>query len=127
DGERPMLRTRRRDAGISMILVVILIVITLGLVVWSIGLWAEYKQRERQQKILKDVFEKQLTQEESDIKAAMIKANEATGLQAREDGTLNNDKANELQKAKKQEYWSPENLNKYPLTPSTDPMGQPLP
>ncbi len=122
-----MVRTTRRDAGISMILVVILIVITLGLVVWSVGLWAQYKQMERQQQLLKKIVEVQIPQEESDIKLAITKATEASGIGLTSEGLLDNQKAIDLLKAKKEEYWSPGNFNKYPLTPGTDDKGQPLP
>ena len=83
-----MVRTTRRDQGISMILVVILIVITLGLVVWSVGLWAQYKQMERQSALLKKIVEVQIPQEESDIKLAIVKATEASGIPLTGEGLL---------------------------------------
>jgi hypothetical protein len=111
-----MVRQRRRDAGISMIVVVILMVLTLGLVVAAMILWSDYKDKERTASLLKDYF-LQIQAQEGDIKAAMIKSNEATGLVLGEDGKLPTAKAGEAAKKWREEYFSVAALDKYPLTP----------
>jgi hypothetical protein len=115
-GELGMVRLRQRDAGISMILVVILIFITLTTAVVAAALWADYKQSERRLEALKKVVP-ELQNEEALIKAAMNKCNEATGFPSAEDGRLDATKAADALKKWRQEYWSPEHLNKFPFTP----------
>ncbi len=112
-----MVRLRRRDAGISMILVVILIFITLTSAVIAAALWAEYKQAERRLDILKKRVLPDLQNEDAAIRAAITKCNEATGFPATEAGTLDASKAADSLKKWRQEYWSPEHLNKFPFTP----------
>lgn len=111
-----MVRLRRRDAGISMILVVILIFMTLISAVIAAALWADYKQAERRLDSLKKIKD-ELLNEEAAIKAAMTKCNEATGYPASDAGTLDASKPAESLKKWRQEYWSPEHLNKFPFTP----------
>jgi hypothetical protein len=122
-----MVRTRRRDAGISMVLVVILIVITIGLVVWAVGIWSEYKFRDRQSKMLREVLDRQIPAEASEIKAQISKINEAAAIGGSNDANPENQKAIDYLKAKRQEYWSPDNLNKYPLTAPINEKGDPVP
>jgi hypothetical protein len=111
-----MVRLRRRDAGISMILVVILIFITLITAVVAAVLWADYKQSERRLDALKKIVP-ELQNEEAAIKGAMTKCNEATGFPATETGTLDSTKPADALKKWRQEYWSPDHLNKFPFTP----------
>jgi hypothetical protein len=110
-----------------MVLVVILIVFTLGLAVWAVGMWAEYKGRDRQYKMLKDVYERQLPVEAEEVKRELSKINEAANIGGPGEGGPDNQKTVEYLKAKRQEYWSPDNLNKYPLTASINEKGEPQP
>jgi hypothetical protein len=115
-GELGMVRLRRRDAGISMILVVILIFITIISAIIAAALWAEYKQAERRLDSLKKIIP-ELQTEEAAIKSVMTKCNEATGFPATEDGSLDSTKPADALKKWRQEYWSPDHLNKFPFTP----------
>jgi hypothetical protein len=111
-----MVRLRRRDAGISMILVIVLIFITLITTVVSAVLWADYKQAERRLDSLKKQLPN-LINEEAAIKQVMTSCNEATGFPATDAGLLDATKPAEALKRWRQEYWSPEHLNKFPFTP----------
>jgi hypothetical protein len=125
-----MVRLRRRDAGISMILVVVLILITLILAVAATVLFADFKEKERTQKALEKLLNDPndgLIAQEGVLKAARVKANEPVGLKANEEGALPDGQAKDLAKKKKQEYWSPEHLDKIPLVASIDDKGNPKP
>jgi hypothetical protein len=100
-----------------MVLVVILIFLTLISAVVAAALWAEYKQSERRLDSLKKMVP-DLQNEEAAIKAAMTKCNEATGFPATEAGTLDATKPADALRKWRQEYWSPDHLNKFPFTPS---------
>jgi hypothetical protein len=110
------MRLRRRDSGISMILVVVLIFITLIGVVAATVLWSEWQDQEARLDALKKA-ETALQNEEAAIKQAITKCNEATGIPAKEDGTLDAAKAADVLKKWRQEYWSPDHYNKFPFTP----------
>jgi hypothetical protein len=120
-----MIRFRRRDAGISMVLNIILILLAMILAVAAVVLWTDWKQKQRTLDAL-IVVRGLLTQEEADIKASMIPANEATGLPMGEDGKLAPGKASEEAKKRRQEYFSVEALDRIPLTPSLAGTPQPL-
>jgi hypothetical protein len=122
-----MVRASRRDAGISMVLVVILIVITLGLVVWAVGIWSEYKFRDRQSKMLAEVLRTQIPAEAEDITKQISRINEAAAIGGSNDANPENQKAIDYLKAKRNEYWGPDNLNKYPLTQPINDKGEPQP
>lgn len=100
-----------------MILVVILIFITLITGVVAAVMWADYKQQERRLEALKKI-EPELAAEEAAIRNAMAKCNEATGFPAGEGGLLDSTKPADALKKWRQEYWSPDHLNKFPFTPS---------
>src|ERR1043165_103549 len=78
-GEPAMMRLRRRDAGISMVLVIVLIVFTLIITVLADIFWANYKDAERRYKTIV-AYQNRLTAEAEEMKNAMIRANEPTGL-----------------------------------------------
>jgi hypothetical protein len=105
-----------------MVVVIILIVLTLILGVWATGLWAEYKQRERQSTRLKQILDVEIPAKNEETKARMRVATEASGFQLVEEKPDTN-KANEFLKQKRAEYWDPANYNKYPLVPSMDDKG----
>ena len=65
-----MVRPRQRDSGISMILVVVLVLIAIILVVASVILWADFKDKERLQKGLKEELGR-LQSREAEIQAEM--------------------------------------------------------
>jgi hypothetical protein len=111
-----MVRTRRRDAGIAMFVVVILMLLTMVLVVAAVVMWSDYKDSERTLAALKAQRDL-LVRQEDDIKQAVIKCNEATGLVMGEDGKLPAAKAAEAMKKWREEYFSVSALDKYPLTP----------
>lgn len=106
---------RRRDSGISMILVVVLMLLTMVLIIAGIVMWSNYKEKERGLAALKS-YRDRLVAQEGDIKAAVIKSNEATGLVLGEDGRLPTAKATEAMKKWREEYFSVSALDKYPLT-----------
>ncbi|HEX7901393.1 MAG TPA: hypothetical protein VF950_26780 [Planctomycetota bacterium] len=95
----------------------ILIFFTIISAVVAAALWAEYKQVERRLESLKRITP-DLQTEEAAIKAAMVKCNEATGFPATEAGTLDSTKPADALKKWRQEYWSPDHLNKFPFTPN---------
>src|SRR3954464_1409331 len=97
DGEPAMTRLRRRDAGISMVLVIILVVFTLIVSVVAMVFWANYKDAERRAA---------RRRHETDPQEAKIKyiseqiatVNAATGLPVGEEGRLSAPRANEAMK-----------------------------
>lgn len=111
-----MVRHRRRDAGIAMLVVVILMLLTMVLVVAAVVMWSDFKESERTLAALKAQRDL-LVRQEDDIKQAIIKCNEATGLVMGEDGLLPTSKAAEAMKKWREEYFSVAALDKYPLTP----------
>ncbi|HXG63076.1 MAG TPA: hypothetical protein VNO22_17020 [Planctomycetota bacterium] len=120
-----MIRPRRRDAGISMILVVVLLLITMILVVAATLLHAEYRQKERAAAALRKEHDR-LLHEESELKSLMTRVNEPTGFKMPEDGaTLPSREAEDLARRKRQEYVSAENLSRVPLAPPLE--GRPRP
>src|SRR5438105_11515667 len=116
DGEPAMMRLRRRDAGISMILVIVLIVFTLIITVLAAIFWANYKDAERRAAALR-AYQNRLTNEAAEIQALLVKTNEPTGLPMAEGGQLSAPKANEEMKKRRDEYVSVSALEKYPLVP----------
>jgi len=98
-----------------MILVVVLIFIALIGVAVATVMWSDWQDQEVRLKALKDA-EIALQNEEAAIKQAVTKCNEATGIPAKEDGTLDAAKAAEILKKWRQEYWSPDHYNKFPFT-----------
>lgn len=120
-----MIRPRRRDAGISMILVVVLLLITMILVVTATLLHAEYRQKERAAAALRQEHDR-LLNEEAELKTLMTRINEPTGFKMPEDGTtLPAREAEDLARRKRQEYVSAENLGRVPLAPPLE--GRPRP
>ena len=112
-----MMRHRRRDSGISMVLVVILIFLALIGTAVAAVMWGDWQAAELRLKALKDM-EPVLAAEAAKLKDDIARCNEATGLPPREDGTLDAAKAAETLKKWRQEYWSPDHYNKFPFTPS---------
>lgn len=112
-----MMRHRRRDAGISMVLVIILIVFTLIVVVAAAIFWANYKDAERRAALIRKETER-LDGEIGTIQQQLAKVNEATGLPMGEEGRLSAARANEAMKKWRDEYISAQALEKYPLIPA---------
>jgi len=109
-----MMRLRRRDAGISMILVIVLVVFTLIISVVAAVFWANYKDAQRRAEKIRRETEHQ----EAEIQAVtqqIAKVNEATGLPLGEEGRLSAPRANEAMKKWRDEYVSVGALEKYPL------------
>ena len=100
-----MMRLRRRDAGISMVLVIVLIVFTLIITVLAAIFWANYKDAERRYKTIV-AYQNRLTAEAEEMKNAMIRANEPTGLAVGEGGQLSGAKGTEAMKKWRDEYVS---------------------
>ena len=111
-----MMRLRRRDAGISMVLVIVLIVFTLIITVLAAIFWANYKDQERRAALLRKK-QADLIQEAAEIQALLAKTNEPTGLPLGEESRLSAAKANEEMKKRRDEYISVQALEKYPLSP----------
>lgn len=111
-----MMRLRRRDAGISMVLVIVLIVFTLVISVLAAIFWANYKDAERRAANLR-AYHNRLMNEAEEIKNQLPKINEATGLPMGEGGMLSAPKATESMKKWRDEYISISALEKYPLVP----------
>lgn len=111
-----MMRLRRRDAGISMVLVIVLIVFTLIITVAAAIFWANYKAAEKRAADLR-AYQARLTAEAEEVKNQIAKNNEPTGLPLGENGTLSAPKANEAMKRWRDEYVSPTSLEKFPLVP----------
>jgi len=109
-----MTRLRRRDAGISMILVIILVVFTLIVSVVATVFWANYKDAERRAALIRRETERQ-DAEIQVITQQIAKVNEATGLPLGEGGLLAAPRANEAMKKWREEYVSVGALEKYPL------------
>lgn len=111
-----MMRLRRRDAGISMILVIILVVFTLIVTVVAAVFWANYKDAERR----RDLIRREIDRQDAEIQVTtqqLAKVNEATGLPLGEGGLLAAPRANEAMKKWRDEYVSTGSLEKYPLIP----------
>src|SRR6185503_19291205 len=111
-----MMRLRRRDAGISMILVMILVVFTLIVTVGAAIFWANYKDAERRAAALR-AYQNRLATEADEIKNQIVRINEPTGLPSA-DGLNSAAKANEAMKKWREEYVSVSALEKFPLVPS---------
>ena len=111
-----MMRLRRRDAGISMVLVMILIVFTLIVLVGACIFWANYKDAERRAAALR-AYQNRLINEAEEIKNLLAKNNEPTGIQLGDEGRLSAGKAKEAMKKWKDEYVSVSALEKFPLVP----------
>ena len=111
-----MMRLRRRDAGISMILVIVLIVFTLIITVLAVIFWSNYKDAERRYKAMV-AYQGRLTAEAEEIRNQLAKTNEPTGLPLGEESKLSAPKANEAMKKWRDEYVSVSALEKYPLVP----------
>ena len=110
-----MMRLRRRDAGISMVLVMILVVFTLIVTVGAAIFWANYKDAERRAAALR-AYQDRLAREADEIKNQISRVNEPTGLPMGE-GVLSAPKANEAMKKWREEYVSVSALEKFPLVP----------
>lgn len=111
-----MMRLRRRDEGISMVLVMILIVFTLIVTVGAVVFWANYKDAERRAAALR-AYQSRLIAEAEEIKNQLARNNEATGLPLGDEGRLSAPKANEAMKKWRDEYVSVSALEKFPLAP----------
>ena len=111
-----MMRLRRRDAGISMVLVIVLIVFTLVITVAAVIFWANYKDAERRSKALQE-YKVRLGEEAGAISGQLAKVNEPTGLPLGEESKLSAAKANEAMKKWRDEYFSVSHFDKYPLVP----------
>jgi hypothetical protein len=117
-----MVRPRQRDSGISMILVVALVMIAIILVVASIVLWADFKDKERLQKSLKDELLRQQGIE-AEVKAEIVKVLEPTGFVKKEGDELPKQEALDRMRKERDRYFSPE---RYALLP-IEGGGKPLP
>lgn len=121
-----MIRQRRRDLGISLILVVVLVLIAIILNVAAIILWANFKEKARMRDELK-AEEVRLQQEKLDIEAELIKVLEPTGLKkAAESTDLPVQAAQERLKKIRTEYTGAGRLSMLPLdkpAPISDPAG----
>jgi hypothetical protein len=111
-----MMRLRRRDAGISMILVIILVVFTFIVTVAAAIFWANYKDAERRAALIRRETER-LDSEIGTVQQQLGKVNEATGLPMGEEGRLSSARANEAMKKWRDEYISTGALEKFPLIP----------
>jgi len=111
-----MMRLRRRDAGISMVLVMILVVFTLIVTVGASIFWANYKDAERRAAALR-AYQNRLAAEADEIKNQIARVNEPTGFPVGEGGQLSAPKANEAMKKWREEYVSVSALEKFPLVP----------
>jgi hypothetical protein len=111
-----MMRLRRRDEGISMVLVMILVVFTLIVLVGAVIFWANYKDAERRAAALR-AYQNRLVNEAAEIEAQLAKNNEATGLPLGEGSRLSAPRANEAMKKWRDEYVSISALEKFPLSP----------
>jgi hypothetical protein len=111
-----MMRLRRRDAGISMVLVMILVVFTLIVTVGASIFWANYKDAERRAAALR-AYQNRLAAEADEIKNQIARVNEPTGFAVGEGGLLSAPKANETMKKWREEYVSVSALEKFPLVP----------
>jgi hypothetical protein len=109
-----MMRLRRRDEGISMILVIILVVFTLIVTVVAAVFWANYKDAERRAAQIRKATQEQ-DNEIAVLTAALAKVNDATGLPLGDGGLLSAPRANEAMKKWRDEYVSVGALEKYPL------------
>jgi hypothetical protein len=118
-----MMMTRRRDAGVSMVLVVILVLLAVILVITAIILFANTKDLERQQAAMKKE-EERLIAEGEELKARMSKVVEPTGF-ALEENLLPLAKAKARADQGRLEYWSAPRLGRLPLeTPKGLPQDQ---
>src|SRR5436190_4015083 len=86
-GEPAMMRLRRRDEGISMVLVIVLVVFTLIITVGAAIFWANYKDAERRAALIRRETERQ-DAEIAVITAQLSRVNEATGLKTGDEGRL---------------------------------------
>src|SRR5262245_1801759 len=109
-----MMRLRRRDAGISMVLVIVLIVFTLIITVLAAIFWANYKDAERRYRAMV-AYQNRLTAEAEEIRKQLTNVNEPTGLPMGDGGQLSGPKATEAMKKWRDEYISVTALEKYPL------------
>ena len=100
-----MMRLRRRDAGISMVLVIVLIVFTLVITVTAAIFWTNYKDAQLRAAQLR-AYQAQLTNQAAEISSQFTKLNEPTGLPLGEEGKLSAPKANEHMKKWRDEYFS---------------------
>ena len=116
-----MVRPRRNDSGISMILVVVLVLIAIILVVASIVLWADFKDKERLKSGL--LAERKVLQDrEQELKSEFIKVVEPTGLPRKEGDDLPRQEGLERMRKERERYFSPERYNQLPI-----PEGKALP
>lgn len=114
-----MIRQRRRDQGISLILVVVLVLIAIILNVAAVILWANFKEKERLKAALL-AEEKRLQQEQLDLEDQRTKVLAPTGLKAGE-GTsdLPVSAAHERLKKIKAEYVSAARFGTLPIDKPT--------
>ncbi len=119
-----MTHRRRRDAGISMVLVIVLILLTLILAVAATILWADFKEKERLAKILKELPPK-LDQREQEIRMQMKAINAPLGIPMKGEGGMDLPLSEqvELMRKHRAEYVSGDALNKFPLI--QDPKAPP--
>jgi hypothetical protein len=99
-----------------MVLVIVLIVFTLIITVLAAIFWANYKDAERRYKSIV-AYQNRLTAEAEEIKNAVVRANEPTGLPMGDGGQLAGAKGTEAMKKWRDEYVSISALEKYPLVP----------
>ncbi len=114
-----MVRPRRRDSGISMILVVVLVLIAVILVAAAMILWADYNAKERLRAGLLQERQR-LFDREVEIKAEIIKVQEPVGLPKKEGDDLPVAEAGSKLAEVRGRYFSPERYALLPL-----PEGQP--
>lgn len=112
-----MMRLRRRDAGISMVLVLVLIVFTLIITVLAAIFWANYKDAERRAAALR-AYQARLTAEAEEIRSVLARTNEPTGLPLGEESKLSAPKAHEAMTKWRDEYVSVAAYEKFPLVPN---------
>jgi hypothetical protein len=99
-----------------MVLVIVLLVFTLIITFGAAIFWANYKDAERRYKSML-AYQERLKAEAEEIRQAVIKANEPTGLPMGEGSLLSGPKATEEMKKRRDEYISVSALEKYPLVP----------
>ncbi len=116
-----MMRPRRADSGISMILVIVLVLVAIILVVASTVLYAGFAERERQQKAL-TAEHVRLQNEEAALRAEFQKVMPVVGIPPQGE-QADEAKAHALVKAKRDMYFSSGRAEELP----TEGGGKPVP
>lgn len=109
-----MVRPRRRDSGISMILVVVLVLIAIILVVASIVLWADFKGKERLQQSLKAEIERQQGLQ-AELEGQIVKVQEPLGFAKKEGYDLPVVEVTDRWRKERTRYFSPDRLGQLPI------------